>query len=200
MTEEWRPIEGWELFYEVSSIGNVRSLRSGALMKQETNKQGAKRVTLQARGEKSRVFVHRLVCVAFNGSPPDGLSDVLHWDDNPSNNISSNLRWGNAKMNWLDAVRNGTHKYSSGFCPRGHKYKKLNSGRERCKVCENLKSISTYKEKVASGLAENDPRHGLYSGYRAGCRETCCTAANSAYKANYYASKREAKNANNNLD
>src|SRR5580658_3992181 len=38
LVEEWRPVIGYELLYEVSNIGRVRSLRAGILMKLDIRK------------------------------------------------------------------------------------------------------------------------------------------------------------------
>ena len=43
--------------------------------------------------------VHRLVCEAFHGPPPDGKPFVLHVDENPLNNRPENLHWGSQKEN-----------------------------------------------------------------------------------------------------
>lgn len=42
--------------------------------------------------------VHRLVCEAFNGLPPDGAV-CMHLDEDSSNNLPSNLAWGTQKEN-----------------------------------------------------------------------------------------------------
>ena len=43
--------------------------------------------------------VHRLVCRAFHGDPPEGKNVVLHLDENALNNKPENLRWGTQKEN-----------------------------------------------------------------------------------------------------
>lgn len=43
--------------------------------------------------------VHRLVCEAFHGSPPDSKPYVIHIDENAHNNKPENLRWGSQKEN-----------------------------------------------------------------------------------------------------
>lgn len=53
------------------------------------------------------VRMSRLVCLVFNGPPPDDERQwVLHHDDNPANDHYTNLRWGTAKENTEDALRN----------------------------------------------------------------------------------------------
>lgn len=49
---------------------------------------------------KGRTYkIHRLVCLAFHGFPPNGKPNCLHIDENPANNRASNLKWGSQKEN-----------------------------------------------------------------------------------------------------
>lgn len=43
--------------------------------------------------------VHRLVCEAFHGPPPEGRPYVIHIDEDAHNNRPENLRWGSQKEN-----------------------------------------------------------------------------------------------------
>lgn len=43
--------------------------------------------------------VHRLICEAFHGPPPEGKTYVLHLDEDAHNNRPENLRWGSQKEN-----------------------------------------------------------------------------------------------------
>lgn len=105
---EWRRVEGFPA-YEVSDDGLVRN-RHGEILKPEAGPRGHLRVTLYegSREAKQRVFVHRLVLMAFVGAPPDGRGDCAHWDGNPVNNSVGNLRWATKSENAEDARRHGT--------------------------------------------------------------------------------------------
>ena len=51
-------------------------------------------------------YIHKLVALTFPeicGNPFPG-AEVMHLDDNPHNNVATNLRWGTHKenMNWND--------------------------------------------------------------------------------------------------
>lgn len=106
MTEEiWRPIEGYEGLYEVSSYGRVRSLdmyvrcksyrlHKGKVLSPIINTNGYLFVGLQGK----RFSVHRLVAQAFIPNP-QGLPQVNHIDENKSNNNVDNLEWCDAKYN-----------------------------------------------------------------------------------------------------
>jgi hypothetical protein len=43
--------------------------------------------------------VHRLVCEAFHGPPPNERSVVIHLDEDALNNRPENLKWGTQKEN-----------------------------------------------------------------------------------------------------
>jgi predicted DNA-binding protein (UPF0251 family) len=106
---DWRPIEGFPA-YEVSNNGYVRNARTGCVLKPEVGHRGHLRVTLYigSREAKQRIFVHRLVLLAFVGPPPEDRQDCAHWDGNPSNNSITNLRWATKSENADDARRHGT--------------------------------------------------------------------------------------------
>lgn len=114
--EEWRPIPGWEGDYEISSHGRVRSLRGKDgrrldVIKTPHIRNGYSFVRL-VRGERSyQPNLHKLVCLAFHGSPPSPKHEGAHWDGNKQNNHYKNLRWATRKENSADEIRlNRTHR------------------------------------------------------------------------------------------
>ncbi len=111
--EEWRVVLGFP-DYEVSNLGRVMrstlgaSTRPGRVLKQNTDYYGYLRVCLCRDGKKTTMKVHRLVCVAFHGSPLDPKLEVAHYDGDPANNNAPNLRWVTSSENKLDSIRHGT--------------------------------------------------------------------------------------------
>lgn len=59
------------------------------------------------RGRYGRIYIHRAVCLLFNGPPPDGSTVVRHLDTCLNNNRASNLAWGSALDNANDAKNAG---------------------------------------------------------------------------------------------
>jgi len=89
----WKPVVGFEEYYEVSNTGQIKSLRSGKLRKLVSNKQtGYLMVILCGNGFKKTCLVHRLVATAFC-EKKNGCNFVNHKDENKHNNVASNLEW-----------------------------------------------------------------------------------------------------------
>lgn len=99
--ENWKPVAGYPC-YLVSDQGRVMSLRNPRnpkILKQGTNKDGYKQVTIVSgeaygKGKKKTHRVNRLVALAFiKNDNPGKRRDVGHWDSNPANNFVNNLYW-----------------------------------------------------------------------------------------------------------
>lgn len=58
---------------------------------------GEGRMIIQHKGKTYKV--HRLVCEAFNGSPPKGRNVCMHINEDYRDNRPENLRWGTQKEN-----------------------------------------------------------------------------------------------------
>ena len=121
MEEEWRPVVGYEGFYEVSSHGRVKSVsrivkgrRRSPLPIKETFRKLQKRcesnhlfVNLWKDNREKRKDVHRLVLEAFVGPCPDGMQ-CRHLNGIACDNKVKNLRWGTVGQNISDKIRHGT--------------------------------------------------------------------------------------------
>lgn len=116
MKEIWKDIEGYEGLYMISNLGKVKRLektiiqekgRNGKgdyertfpeiLMKQQLRGPGKVKYYLvglvKDQGAKSKhFFVHRLVALAFIPNP-ENKPYVNHIDNDPTNNIWTNLEW-----------------------------------------------------------------------------------------------------------
>jgi hypothetical protein len=149
--EEWRPTE--YPGYEVSDQGRVRSIERYVPGKLGSRRRIPGRVLSQyflgrypavkMPGGK-HVTVHRLVAKAFVLGEAPGLI-ARHWDDVPTNNVPSNLRWGTRSENGLDRVRNGNHQQANKtHCIRDHEFTPENTwhlarGERVCKTCARLR-------------------------------------------------------------
>lgn len=101
--EEWKDIKGYEGYYQISSYGHVKNIKTGKIINGDTNNIGYKRVWLYAPVKK-RFFVHRLVALHFCDGYQDNLV-VNHKDGNKLNNSSENLEWVTRSENDLHAYK-----------------------------------------------------------------------------------------------
>jgi len=117
--EQWKPICNYENYYEVSNLGNIRSvdryvksksnsrvLLKGKPMKYVVSIHGYKRITLCKDGKHKQFFIHRLVALAFLKNSYNKPM-INHIDGNKLNNELSNLEWCTHSENLLHAYRTG---------------------------------------------------------------------------------------------
>lgn len=95
--EIWKPIEGFEGFYEVSNKGRIRTLRTNKIITPK-NIKGYSGVRLYANGKDHQLYIHRIVAKAFIPNPLN-LPEVNHKDENTRNNCVDNLEWCSRKYN-----------------------------------------------------------------------------------------------------
>ena len=131
MEEIWKPVKGFEGYYEVSNLGRVRSidrvvvdtvrncerLLKGKVLIQKDNGNGYKNVMFCKEHKIYNKYVHRLIAEAFLPNP-DNLPQVNHKDEDKSNNRVDNLEWctsfynneyGTRKKRWYETrIKNGT--------------------------------------------------------------------------------------------
>lgn len=98
MEEIWRPIEGYEGLYEVSSYGRIRSLMKSIILRPKKEPSGYLRCNLYLNKNMKTVSIHRLVAQAFIPNP-DNLPQVNHMDEDKTNNRVDNLEWCDSKYN-----------------------------------------------------------------------------------------------------
>lgn len=103
MIEEWKDIEGYEGKYQVSSLGNIKSLNYNGKKEIKQLKPCIKGgnyygVVLCKNGIKKELQIHRLVAQAFIPNP-NNLPEVNHKDENKINNCVDNLEWCTSKYN-----------------------------------------------------------------------------------------------------
>jgi hypothetical protein len=102
MEEIWKDIEGYEGKYQVSNLGNVRSLdyRNTKMIGNLCPKLRSNYlfVHLRNHGIGKCPMVHRLVAKAFIPNP-NNYPEVNHKDEDKHNNRADNLEWCTLKYN-----------------------------------------------------------------------------------------------------
>lgn len=115
VTEEWRRVSGFGIYdghYSVSNLGRVRretpalGHQTGRILKNTIAVHGYCTVALSLRSAVKRVYVHRLVAIAFLGPCPDGC-EVSHKDHNRANPRLDNLEYATHLENLHHSGRGG---------------------------------------------------------------------------------------------
>lgn len=165
--EEWKDIKGYEGLYQVSNEGRVKSLDhiivcnngKGIATKRQNGKikkftewvKGYKRVTLSKDGIEKQYSVHRLVAEAFIDNPYN-LPCVNHKDENPSNNVYTNLEWC-------------THQYNMnyGTCQQRKKEKMKSKTKKVYQYTLNGELVGEYVSVEEASRRNNVSVYGIYS-------------------------------------
>ena len=105
--EIWKPVPGFELYYEISSFGNIRNSRK-RIMKPYVNNKGYHCIDFQVNSVRTKHLIHRLVLLTFIPNP-DNLPEVNHIDEDKSNNNLSNLEWCTRSYNKQHSMQSGTY-------------------------------------------------------------------------------------------
>jgi len=122
--KQWKPICGYENYYEISETGIVRSLErkvpilkwtrtvKSKIIQPRINNRGYAEVRLSKNGIATTKFVHILSALAFVPNP-ENKPEVNHLDGNKLNNHYTNFEWTTHSENILHAYRTGLIKKKS---------------------------------------------------------------------------------------
>lgn len=143
MKEIWKDIKNYEGLYQVSNLGNVKSLhRYEKLLKPYINEHNGYVYVILYKNKKNKCCrVHRLVAQTFI-SNYENKPYVNHIDGNKQNNCVSNLEWCTAKENTQHAFKNGLIKIPKG--KDNHMYKKYGDKHWNSKKVINIDTGKIY--------------------------------------------------------
>ena len=126
MTEIWKDIQGYEGFYQISNLGNVKSLervvdkgngilqhRKERIMNKRESVDGYYIAKLNVNKKSTSIAVHILVARHFIDNP-NNYPEVNHKDCNRKNNQVDNLEWCTHQQNVEHSKQLGHYKTKSG--------------------------------------------------------------------------------------
>lgn len=151
MEEIWKDITGYEGLYQISSLGNVKSLfdnngkRRDHILSGGNDADGYKIVLLYKDRKRSTKKVHRLVAEAFIPNP-NNYPQVNHKDENKSNNYADNLEWCTLLYNI---------RYGTGIRRHGLKIKGKYNNTKLCKKVICIETGTVYPSAAEAGRQLN---------------------------------------------
>ena len=126
MTEIWKDIQGYEGFYQISNLGNVKSLervvdkgngilqhRKERIMNKRESVDGYYVAKLNVNKKSTSIAIHILVARHFIDNP-NNYPEVNHKDCNRKNNQVDNLEWCTHQQNVEHSKQLGHYKTKSG--------------------------------------------------------------------------------------
>lgn len=107
--EIYRNIKGFEGHYQVSNLGNVRSVKfNHMILKPNYRKDGYVQYNLRKKGVRKMSLAHRLVAESFLHTSDKNY--VNHINGDKEDNRAINLEWCTKKENTNHAIRTGLIK------------------------------------------------------------------------------------------
>ena len=156
MQEIWKDIKGYEGLYQVSNLGRIKSLdkktknkngefiKKGKILKQSENSKGYLRIQLTSnKGQRKRMFVHRLVAQHFV-KKEEGKNIVNHLDCNPKNNCYNNLEWTTLKGNSQYMTKLGRNKRTQEWIVNLKKTLQKTLGKKVVRIDMKTKDVKIY--------------------------------------------------------
>lgn len=174
MEEIWKDIEGFEGLYQVSNLGNVKSLNYSCRgyaknLTPKLNCKGYLWVILYNGSKTKCTLIHRLVGNAFLENPHN-LPFINHKDENPLNNCVDNLEWCTGSYNVLYSLSRHPERSAKYKHPN---YKRRN--RKSGKPYKHTKQIAQYtKDGEIVATYANPLEASLRNGWRTSSLISCC--------------------------
>lgn len=163
--EEWKDILGYEGLYQISNLGNIKSLEryckhySGGvkyinerILKLGKSGKGYLSTTLNIEGVKKNHRVHQLVAIHFLDFKPNGMENVIdHIDNDKLNNKFDNLQIVTNRFNCSKDKKNKSSIYT------GVSFKKdRNKFTAQIRINSKIKYLGQFDTEYEASLVYNN--------------------------------------------
>lgn len=155
MEEIWKDVPNYEGIYQVSNLGNVKSLnynKTGEekLLKQQLNTRGYYQCIFSKLGKTKTFTLHQLVAITFLNHKPDGTQKLVvdHINDNKLDNRLENLQLISQRENAYKTQGKYSSKYKGVSW-----FKNLNKWASKININGNLKHLGYYSCELAAHYA-----------------------------------------------
>nr|DAS02448.1 MAG TPA: homing endonuclease [Caudoviricetes sp.] len=150
--EKWKriKIDGEKTNYKISSFGRILNCSLGKISEYNTDRNIYSRISINHKGEKIKISLHRLVAIYFCKIPKRHLKNGLSFDDLVVNH-KNGLKNCNASFNleWVTSTENTDHAWRTGLCDeiRGEKVHLAKITEEQAiQICELIMKKKSNKE------------------------------------------------------
>ena len=160
--EIFKDIPGYEGYYQVSTLGNVKSLKYGKerILKDRINSTKYLNVILYKNKICKSFKNHQLVAMAFLNHKPNGYELIVdHINNVRTDNRVENLQLITPRENVSKDIRNGTSKYIGVSWS-----KKSNKWLSRIKINYKIKHLGYFIEEYEAHLAYQNELKNIQNG------------------------------------
>lgn len=159
--EIWKDVPGYEGYYQVSNLGNVKSIRLGSNLSLYI-KRNYLNTSFNVNGIKKPYPVHQLVAMAFLGHKPCGYEVVVdHINNIKTDNRVENLQLISHRENTSKDRKNKTSKYTGvSWCRTTNKWlSKIHYEGKLISIGSFSNELEAYKYYVnaLNSVNENNP-------------------------------------------
>ena len=172
MQEIWKDIKDYEGLYQISNLGNVKSLirssTNAIIMKPKLSTSGYYSVMLYKDGTHKTFYVHRLAALSFIPNP-DNKPQVNHKDGNKLNNTLENLEWVTISENQKHAISHGLRTPS----PMIGKFGKLNHNSKPILQCDTEGNVIRKWDSISDAARYYGCSQNSISNVLVGNRKKC---------------------------
>ena len=155
MEEIWKDVKNYEGLYQVSNLGNIRSIRFNRIkiMRQNINSRGYCSLEFCVNNERKTLMVHNIVANTFIPNPLN-KPVVNHINGIKTDNKIENLEWNTYS-------ENVKHAYRTGLAPRHSTYQNQPNQKKIKDIIENKEYFSIREAARQTGHKRSSIQRSL---------------------------------------